>query len=208
MLVARTDEQRTRADTMPRGARDRQGACYEERIYSGVRACGRRTAETRPPGEPGEERTRRKKRRRWKRELERRRNGRHTEGTCYALRDMAEARGIHNFVKTKMLRSCLGGVAFFLVSRNVQARLSLLLPPFLVPAVPHSCRLLVPSRPPARLSFSPSPPFPPLPLPHGFLSFSSSPSSQAECLPSSKFTSAHHPFLVSPVMRRGMRNVL
>lgn len=46
-----------------------------------------------------------------------------TEGTCYALRDMAEARGIHNFVKTKMLRSCLGGVAFFLVSRNVQARL-------------------------------------------------------------------------------------
>lgn len=44
-----------------------------------------------------------------------------TEGTCYALRDMAEARGIHNFVKTKMLRSCLGGVAFFLVSRNVQA---------------------------------------------------------------------------------------
>lgn len=50
---------------------------------------------------------------------------RDTEGTCYALRDMAEARGIHNFVKTKMLRSCLGGVAFFLVSRNVQARLSL-----------------------------------------------------------------------------------
>lgn len=36
---------------------------------------------------------------------------------------MAEACGIHNFVKTKMLRSCLGGVAFFLVSRNVQARL-------------------------------------------------------------------------------------
>lgn len=47
-----------------------------------------------------------------------------TEGTCYALRDMAEACGIHNFVKTKMLRSCLGGVAFFLVSRNVQPRRS------------------------------------------------------------------------------------
>lgn len=59
-----------------------------------------------------------------------------TEGTCYALRDMAEARGIHNFVKTKMLRSCLGGVAFFLVSRNVQARLfpSVLLVPSLLPA--------------------------------------------------------------------------
>lgn len=28
--------------------------------------------------------------------------------TCYALRDMTEACGIHNFVKTKMLRSCLG----------------------------------------------------------------------------------------------------
>lgn len=32
----------------------------------------------------------------------------HTEKTCYALRDMTKACGIHNFVKTKMLRSrCL-----------------------------------------------------------------------------------------------------
>lgn len=68
-----------------------------------------------------------------------------TEGTCYALRDMAEARGIHNFVKTKMLRSCLGGVAFFLVSRNVQARFSLrpsslgsCLLPFSQPLVPSA----------------------------------------------------------------------
>lgn len=45
---------------------------------------------------------------------------RDTEGTCYALRDIAAACGIHNFVKTKMLRSCLGGATFFLVSRNVQ----------------------------------------------------------------------------------------
>lgn len=67
---------------------------------------------------------RRKKRRRGRAGVAEERE-RHTEGTCYALRDMAEARGIHNFVKTKMLRSCLGGVAFFLVSRNVQARLSL-----------------------------------------------------------------------------------
>lgn len=29
------------------------------------------------------------------------------ERSCYALRDMAAACGIHNFVKTKMLRSCL-----------------------------------------------------------------------------------------------------
>lgn len=31
----------------------------------------------------------------------------HREETCYALREMAEACGIHNFVKTKMLRWCL-----------------------------------------------------------------------------------------------------
>lgn len=80
-----------------------------------------------------------------------------TEGTCYALRDMAEARGIHNFVKTKMLRSCLGGVAFFLVSRNVQARLfpSVLLVPFLLSArrslPPSSPRFLLFFPPPATM---------------------------------------------------------
>lgn len=48
-------------------------------------------------------------------------SSRDTEGTCYALKDMTEACGIHNSVKTKMLWSCcLGEVAFFLVSRNVQ----------------------------------------------------------------------------------------
>lgn len=57
---------------------------------------------------------------------------------------MAEARGIHNFVKTKMLRSCLGGVAFFLVSRNVQARLSLR-PSSLGPCPLPFPRSLVPS---------------------------------------------------------------
>lgn len=70
---------------------------------------------------------------------------REIEGTCYALRDMAEARGIHNFVKTKMLRSCLGGVAFFLVSRNVQARLAPSVLRLLVRALFPSSRSLVPS---------------------------------------------------------------
>lgn len=115
-----------------------------------------------------------------------------TEGTCYALRDMAEARGIHNFVKTKMLRSCLGGVAFFLVSRNVQARLSLRsssLGPF--PSL-GPLSLQPPPSPSARL-FLLSCSFPLLRSPGALLV---------------RVTSAYHPFLVSPVMRRGMRNVL
>lgn len=121
-----------------------------------------------------------------------------TEGTCYALRDMAEARGIHNFVKTKMLRSCLGGVAFFLVSRNVQARLSRRpsslrpsyrpRPFFLSTAVLSSSSLDSLS-----LSLAVSL-FPPLFRSPGVLLV--------------RVTSAHHPLLVSPVMRCGMRNVL
>lgn len=106
------------------------------------------------PGENGERRDdveepelRRRRSRRRRRRRRCRRNGRDTEGTCYALRDMAEARGIHNFVKTKMLRSCLGGVAFFLVSRNVQARLSLLPSSYLSPcpfALLHAAFSLLP----------------------------------------------------------------
>lgn len=138
---------RTRTETDGYGdvERDRQGARYERQMHG----PGMEEGQTCPgcrPGENGERRDgveepelrrRRRRRRRW------RRNGRDTEGTCYALRDMAEARGIHNFVKTKMLRSCLGGVAFFLVSRNVQARLSLR---------PSSCLSLSLRPPPA---FSP-----------------------------------------------------
>lgn len=108
--------------------RDGQGARYERQMYGPgmeegqtVADPGRERRKKRRRGRAGvaEEEEEGRPRKRW------RRNGRDTEGTCYALRDMAEARGIHNFVKTKMLRSCLGGVAFFLVSRNVQARLSL-----------------------------------------------------------------------------------
>ena len=65
---------------------------------------------------------------------------RDTEGTCYALRDMAEACGIHNFVETKMLRSCLGGATFFLVSRNVYLCSGCLASP-LVPWRGHSAAL-------------------------------------------------------------------
>lgn len=149
-------------------------------------------------GENGERRDgveepelRRRRRRWWRRRW--RRNGRDTEGTCYALRDMAEARGIHNFVKTKMLRSCLGGVAFFLVSRNVQARLSL--------RSSSSSPLLVPS--PSSASFFPSSSSPLLGSLFPVLSFV-----LPLCVLLVRVTSAHHPFLVSPVMRRGMRNVL
>lgn len=183
--VARADEE-TETDgygDVERGGR--QGARYERQIYS----PGMEEGQTCPGCRPGENGERRDdveepelRRRRC------RRNGRDTEGTCYALRDMAEARGIHNFVKTKMLRSCLGGVAFFLVSRNVQARLSLR---------PSSCPSLSLCPPPRR--FFPPPPSwfslsPPLLRPAGVLLV--------------RVTSAYHPFLVSPVMRRGMRNVL
>lgn len=173
--------------------RDGQGARYERQMYGPGMEEGRTVAD------PGRER--RKKRRRGRagvaeeegRPRKRwRRNGRDTEGTCYALRDMAEARGIHNFVKTKMLRSCLGGVAFFLVSRNVQARLSLR---------PSSCLSLSLRHPPRR--FFPLPPLRPL-LGSLFFLLSLRPAGVLLV----RVTSAHHPFLVSPVMRRGMRNVL
>lgn len=102
-------------------------------------------------GRPAERREgRRRRRRRGRRGGGDGENAGDTEGTCYALRDMAEARGIHNFVKTKMLRSCHGGVAFFLVSRNVQPRLSL------CPSFP-GC----PLRPFVSPSFSSTPPSPP-----------------------------------------------
>lgn len=111
----------TETDECEDKERQRRSALGEADIWS---RHGRRTDASRlqTQGETGERRDGGEERR-----CSRGRGGGtgDTEGTCYALRDMAEARGIHNFVKTKMLRSCLGGVAFFLVSRNVQARLSL-----------------------------------------------------------------------------------
>lgn len=179
------DRRRVGVDVLERGqtetdeykARQRRSALGGADIWS---RHGRRTDASRLQGETGERRDGGE---------EKRRGGGggtgDTEGTCYALRDMAEARGIHNFVKTKMLRSCLGGVAFFLVSRNVQARLSLR--PSHLPSPRRLLRVLILLLPRFSLFL---PPF----RPPGVLLV--------------RVTSAHHPLLVSPVMRRGMRNVL
>lgn len=147
-----------RARTDGRMRRRRRGGVDKERV-TGSRYMAPAWKKDRrvPVADPG--RTAKEETVEESRQRRRKRGTGDTEGTCYALRDMAEARGIHNFVKTKMLRSCLGGVAFFLVSRNVQARLSLALRPR--PSRPTSplrllrdSRLLpVPSPPPR---FAPS----------------------------------------------------
>lgn len=155
-------ETRTETDGYGDVEGGRQGARYERARYIAPAWEEGQTCPGCRPGENGERRDDVEepelRRRRWRRRWRCRRNGRDTEGTCYALRDMAEARGIHNFVKTKMLRSCLGGVAFFLVSRNVQARLSLRPSscPSLFP-LPSSARRFFPSSPTSGGSLFPPP---------------------------------------------------